>query len=523
MFLSNSTEKKVSGRDAKLTPTRNEPIQAIEHRKHHLPLPFDTEEPCINLPAATVQRKGSCSPQSPFQFLQRSAHHPQKAKPLNPNQRCDLTQSKRPCSLHSSPIDTHQSSHGPSTIHHLGDMRPQEACSPLPPKRCRSTADNSPRKKRKTVIQTSSIPYTWSESGKSDAELDYSLGQRLLAMVHFGLDLQEIAVEHPDLGYPGKYWSLSELWELLKERKALWSNGVEDKEQACTVVNSGQQALPSSIQLNMLRCIQREYPTLDNGSTQNEAVDGCKNLQVTTEVDRETHSNLSQHHSTTSKCQDLTRGFPIQANYSCFLTKDLMANNEDSCSTDDLKENCFVPLPYDFANDSGFPLAPRTEGPSLHFHNIEFHKFSGLEDDDLFYKTLDAAYDAIFVSNAAAEAASNLQESLRSSQSSDPFECSQLPQAITISGCHQAFPQIRKGVPTNRARASGDVEEEEVDARPRATSPPREIPTSYEFTSHGPNNDMPCLIEDQHRSTTNQNGTRPSADFLGFGRKNKLY
>ncbi|KAJ5124248.1 uncharacterized protein N7515_008073 [Penicillium bovifimosum] len=96
----------------------------------------------------------------------------------------------------------------------------------------RNAASEPQTKRRKTSSRSPSVPYTSSESDVGGLDESRGIEQYLLDVLHAGLDHQALCSEDSKPVLARRYWSLSELWVLLWERQAFWSNETGNEKQA---------------------------------------------------------------------------------------------------------------------------------------------------------------------------------------------------------------------------------------------------------------------------------------------------
>ena len=469
-----------------------------------------------NVPRAVGQRKGSHSPPLAWQIFEIPSHKPSKVDISDPGKHLgerQLEESNLPRPLLKVP---EYPLHDPSRVDLLVDLiQREEPYSSPPSKRSRSPSLDSSQKKRKVSRGFLSIPYTWTESEDEDTERDHALERHLLALMHVGLCPQGITSETSHCVFAEKNWTLSELWTLLKERKVLWSNQANNRKQAAPAKTT------------TLDIVTQDHSTLfDVSSIHDEIFNRSQKPTIALEADCNARSSLSQQDSVPQKGKRPTHQRPSHEECPRLSKQMLNTCRVEIDLTDGVNENRRMPLTQEFLEEKSLPSAsaPQVTGPSV--YEIDLHG-SRVEDDDLFYQTLDAAYHAIVRPEVAAEVASNLQKLLTSPEHNNSFLQHVLPRSVPVPSPHNARSETEAGEPTLAITATGNIKHKTSEAGQPEAFHPCKTPINHGNESlYGPTNDFPWLVADQpqmRRSTTNQIGHSQPPAPSGFWRQNKLY
>jgi hypothetical protein len=344
----------------------------------------------------------------------------------------------------------------------------------------------------------------WNESEDDSTEKEQALEQELLALMHVGLCPEGISSEFSRFNFAGRIWSLSELWSLLNERKILWSNEAINILQAATP----KRSIP-------------DVMTQDHSTTCDAIFSPGQEPQIAIEKDCDIHLSLSRHDSilqTRKSCQ--ARG-PDKEEVFEPSTKSPKICGRVVASMDGVNESQWRPLTQKSA-DSQFLPSPSALGlsrPSL--YEVDVHGLSRVEDDDLFYQTLDDAYHAIVHPEVTAGVASNLQRLLTSPENSNPFGQHRLRQTTPLSGSSNPHPRKLALEPNLSEPHIGNITQEKGREQPCEVSHPRERENVY-----APSNNMPWLAGYQPQldnSTVDHRGQSQPPGPFGFWRQNKLY
>ncbi|KAJ5780551.1 hypothetical protein N7457_005711 [Penicillium paradoxum] len=289
-----------------------------------------------------------------------------------------------------------------------------------------NVSPNSPNKRRRTS-QSPSIPYTWSESDTDSIAQGNALEQYLLNLMHVGMDLQTLCTEISNPGLTKQYWSLSELWVLLCERKASWPSEIRNETRTSPGTNTDQHAtgrITPQVQPEMIELTHLHSPgadSMNNGISQ-QFLEPYTSIETPSGVNRclPEQDTLPERGKYPKKNQDSGQsdnGLPQNLDRkSCFNVPTHAPTLSDSQtrSTDLLNEDryeLFSPKKADKETISPAILSEVRQPPAS---DIEFYDLSQVDDDEVFYHTLDAAYHAIVHPEVAAEVASDLQELLAS-------------------------------------------------------------------------------------------------------------
>jgi hypothetical protein len=387
-------------------------------------------------------------------------------------------------------------------------------------------------KRRKISEESSSIPYTWDETEVDNTEQSHALEQHLLNLLHVGVYPQVLCSEITNTVLVRRYWSLAELWALLEERKSSWSNEAGNKKRASPEPNMEQLATaeaesdiqevhevpevntPDHVKLVNVDSIENQMPkeAPDSNVTCEAACSVSNNLlpQPPSVLEQEQEQDGSCQASDKPGCLSLqaTKTLESQDRFIDIL-------NEDQCE----------PLPQESTeNEVVFPASvPEVEQP--HISDIEFYELGRVDDDDVFYRTLDAAYSAIVRPGVAAEVASDLQHLLESPE----LNATDLPNSPESIGIRDSDIPAPKVEPVHLATVSQDAIQERFDEWPSEPSCQPILPTSH---FNDPcvelNNDMPWLTagygESQPRASAEIDARQSQAPELSdFWRQNKLY
>lgn len=383
----------------------------------------------------------------------------------------------------------------------------------------RSASPMPHNKRRKISKHSSSIPYTWIETGVVNTEQSDSLEQHLLNLLHVGLYPQALCSEITNSVLARRYWSLAELWVLLEERKASWSNEAGNKKRASP--EAAPQEVPEITAPNHLDIV-------NFGTVQDEMSKQFPDSNVACETACSVNNDLPQQASVVEQQQD----GPGQASDKpgCLNIQAGRTSNSQDRFMNTLNEDHCEPFPQESAEDEVlFPTSvPEVKQP--HMSDIEFYELGRVDDDDddVFYRTLDAAYCAIVRPQVAAEVATNLQQLLESPE----LNGTRLPNTPESTGIRDPdIPtrQVEVGEPEHLATVSQDVIQDRYDERPPEPSSHQNLPTSH---SNDPcldqNNDFPWLTtgygQSQLRASTGTDAQQSQPPGLSdFWRQNKLY
>ncbi|KAI3084980.1 hypothetical protein CBS147339_1230 [Penicillium roqueforti] len=377
-------------------------------------------------------------------------------------------------------------------------------------------------KRRKTSKQSSSIPYTWAETEVDPTEQIDALEQHLLSLLHVGVYPQALCSNITNTVSGRRYWSLAELWELLKERKASWSNEAGNKKRTSPEANMGQVAASEAVPQEIPEIVASDTLDLANvSSVQNEISEQSPDSNVACETVRSVNNRPQQQPPILEQQQDR----PCQASDrpDCLNHQVAMISNIPDRSIDIWGEDQCEP----FSHESGehavlFPaFAPEVKQP--HISDIEFYELDRVDDDDEFYRTLDAAYCAIVRPEVAAGVASNLQRSLESPELGNNIPNS--PESTGIRDYDIPTRQAEAGELEHLATVSQDIIEERYDEWPAKPSHQNKPPTSHSnYPGVDPNNDMPWLTTGYGKPLTGNDAQQSQhPEIPDFWRQNKLY
>ncbi|KAK4865379.1 hypothetical protein LT330_009490 [Penicillium expansum] len=376
-------------------------------------------------------------------------------------------------------------------------------------------------KRRKTSKQSSSIPYTWTETEADNTEQSDALEQHLLSLLHVGVYPQALCSEITNTVLIRRYWSLAELWELLEERKAAWSNEAGNKKRASPEANIGQLTAAKSASQEVPEIIAPGHLDLVNVSgVQNEMSKESSDSNVAGETACGVNNGLHQQPSILEQQQSGPRQASDKPG--CLNIQAARTSNSPDRFIDTLNGHQCETSPQESPEDAVHFPAPVPEAKQPHMSDIEFYELSRVDDDDVFYRTLDAAYYAIVHPEVAAEVASDLQKLLESPE----LNCNELPNSPESDIPTR---QVEAGEPDNLATVSQDITQDQGDERPPESSFRHKLPTSHSNDDCvDQNNDLPWLTtgydQSQPRASTEIDArqTQP-AELSDFWRQNKLY
>ncbi|KAJ5530716.1 hypothetical protein N7527_004109 [Penicillium freii] len=377
-------------------------------------------------------------------------------------------------------------------------------------------------KRRKITRESSSIPYTWTGTEVDTTEQSDALEQHLLNLLHVGVYPQALCSEITNTVLTRRYWSLAELWELLEERKAAWSNEAGNKKRASPEANMRQPAAAEAAPREVSEIIAPDHLDTFNDGMQNEISKQSLDSNIACETVRSVNDDPPKQPSVL----DQQRDGPLQASdeLDCINFKATRTSNPDRF-IDILNEDQCEPFPQESAEDAVLFPASVPEVKQPHMSDTEFYeldRFDDDDDDDVFYRTLDAAYHAIVRPGVAAEVASDLQQLLESPE----LNVNELPDSP-----ESEFPtrQVEAGDPEHLETVSRDIIQDRYDERPSEPSFQHELSTNHSNDPCvGQNNDLPWLTTGYGRSqprASTEVDTRQSQHpgLSDFWRKNKLY
>ncbi|KAJ5510379.1 hypothetical protein N7453_002482 [Penicillium expansum] len=362
-------------------------------------------------------------------------------------------------------------------------------------------------KRRKTSKQSSSIPYTWTETEADNTEQSDALEQHLLSLLHVGVYPQALC---------------SEVTKTVLIRRQHGQAKPAIKKRASPEANIGQLTAAESASQEVPDIIAPGHLDLVNVSgVQNEMSRQSSDSNVADEtacgVNNGLHQQLSilkQQQSGSCQASDKPGCLNIQA---------ARTSNSPERFIDTLNGNQCETSPQESPDNAVQFPAPVPEVKQPHMSDIEFYELSRVDDDDdVFYRTLDAAYYAIVHSEVAAEVASDLQKLLESPE----LNCNEPPNSPESDIPTR---QVEAGEPDNLATVSQDTTQDQGDERPPESSFRHKLPTSHSNDDCvDQNNDLPWLTtgydQSQARASTEIDArqTRP-AGLSDFWRQNKLY
>ncbi|KAJ5816439.1 hypothetical protein N7447_008672 [Penicillium robsamsonii] len=464
-----------------------------------------------------LSRRNNLSPYPPstardtFDGQHEREYHPQKQQFNDPAHDSRLSHSN------SKLLDVERQLDSSVTPLFIFEKAPVSEISPVS-SHSRGGSPECPHKRRKTAKQSSSIPYTWTETEVDTTEHSHALEQHLLNLLRVGLYPQALCSEITNTVLTRRYWSLAELRALLEERKASWSSEADIRHRA--VAEAAPQEVPEIIAPDSLDVV-------NVGSVQNQTSKQSPDSNVACETTCRVNNGLPQQPSVLERqqdgpCQasDKPRGLNSQADSTSSQGRFIDILNEDQCE----------PLSQELIEDEIiFPTSvPEVEQP--HMSGIEFYELDRVDDDDddLFYRTLDAAYHAIVHPGVAAEVALNLQQLLESPE----LNGADLPNTPELTGVRDSdIPsrRVKVGEPECLATVSQAIIQERFDERPPAPSCQQKLSTGHSDDPWvGQNNDLPWLTTGygqlQPRGSTEFDARQSQPPGLSdFWRQNKLY
>ncbi|KAF7521811.1 hypothetical protein PCG10_007908 [Penicillium crustosum] len=384
----------------------------------------------------------------------------------------------------------------------------------------RSASPVSHSKRRKITKESSSIPYTWTGTKVDTTEQSDALEQHLLSLLHVGVYPQALFSEITNTVLARRYWSLAELWEILKERKAAWSNEAGNKRRASPEANLRQPAAAEAAPQEISEIVAPDHLDIVNvGSAQNEMSKQTPGSNIACETARSVDDDPPDQPSVLE--QQSSRPLQASDEPGCVNLESARTSNSPNRFIDILNEDQCEPFPQESAQDAVlFPaFVPEVKQPPM--SDTEFYELGRL-DDDVFYRTLDAAYRVIVRPEVAAEVASDLQQLLESPE----LNSNELPDSPESDIPTR---QVEAGDPEYLAMVSRDIIQDRYDERPPEPSSQHELPTSYSGDPCvGQNNDLPWLTTGYGRSqprASTEIDTRQSQPpgLSDFWRQNKLY
>jgi hypothetical protein len=380
-------------------------------------------------------------------------------------------------------------------------------------------------KRRKISKQSSSIPYTWTETEVDNTEQSDALEQHLLNLLHVGVYPQALCSEIKNTVLTGRYWSLAELWELLEERKASWSSEAERQNRASPEANMGQLAAVASPQ-EVREVIAPDHSDIPStGGVQNEMSKQSADSKVACETACSVNSPPKQP-SALEQQQD--GAHEASHKTGCLSLQASRTSHSPDHIIDTLNEDHGEPFHQESTEDAVlFPASvPDVEQP--HMSDIEFYELGRVGDDDVFYRTLDAAYCAIVRPEVAAEVASDLQQLLESPELNGN-DLPNTPESTIIREPGIPTGQVEGAEPEHLVTVSQDIIQDRYDGRPSEPSCQQKLSTSH---SNDPcvdlNNDWSWVAtgygQTQPRASTGIDaGQTQPPGLSGFWRQNRLY
>lgn len=346
-----------------------------------------------------------------------------------------------------------------------------------------------------------------------------ALEQHLLSLLHVGVYPQALCPEITNTVLARRYWSLAELWELLEERKAAWPN--EAGKKRASPESNMRQPVEAEPAPQVSEIIASDHLDIVNvGSVQDEMSKQSLDWNIACETARSVNDDPPEQPSVLKQQQD----GPLQASGEpgCVSFEATWPSNSPDRFIDILNEDRCEPFPEESAEDAVLFPASVPEVKQPHMSDTEFYELDRLDDDDTFYRTVDAAYRAIVRPEVAAEVASGLQQLLESPELNGN-EVPDSPESDTPTR------QVETADSEHLATVSRDIIQDRYDERPPEPSFQHELPTSHS-NDHcvSQNNDLPWLTtgygRSQPRASTEINTRQGQPPGLSdFWRQNKLY
>ncbi|CAG8000974.1 unnamed protein product [Penicillium salamii] len=405
----------------------------------------------------------------------------------------------------------------------LGKMgRRKRTSSPRTPNKSPTTPLEPPKKRGKTSKSSSSIPYSWSDSAQRSIDSDRALEEHLLTMMHVGLNAQEISSGTTLPYLSGKSWTLPELRTLLEERMGLWSNDLSNtdkEEQGPPKIDLVQQVSDPAIQSLMSGSSERGRSGRFNVGGIRDKVFGKRSSQkATTEADCDVRSGLFQGNAVA--CTSQNTGDAVDTQDECELLAQREHNVENVPTEDPDYENPFL------SHDEEPPISVfLNKAPLARTRDIDLHGLSRVEDENLFYRTLDAAFDTIMAPGIPEKVASDLQEHLSEAMSpygiGGPLDQAAVSRKSPTPSCHDTGQELED---EHTVSFTSAIEHSKPEISEAGQSEPH--PTTIDDEFHDSSNKMPWFIDKQsksHPSSASDTDQRQTSVLSGFWRKNRLY
>lgn len=390
-------------------------------------------------------------------------------------------------------------------------------------------------KRRRASPESSSIPYTWPESDVDGTEQSNSIEQYLLKLMHVGMEPQNLFSEISKSALIKRYWSLSELWVLMWERKASWPNEAETEERASPETNMERHAAEATLQppLEIIgadhsdpaqvsgmhnETFQKSRSSDNSAGTARSVIKRSPKQDPFLERNKEAKQQIDELH----RYSDKQGGIAPSARSAETL-------NSQSRSIDLVNKDPCQSLPLNKADqDVPFPaIVP--DYLQSHVSDIELQELTRVDDDDMFYQTLDAAYHAIVHPELAAEVASDLQELLAFPELEDISSFLDHPESTRVPDS-DGFTREKEGVEPEQLKTSPqNITKETSDVRPPVHSTQHGLLMGHlkDIASEG-GNDLPWLSAEYGQSQLpslteiSARESQPSVSCT-FWRRNRLY
>ncbi|CAG7929067.1 unnamed protein product [Penicillium olsonii] len=485
--------------------------------KHQVPTnPSEAEILSTQIPPIVMEREVSNSPPPPpLDYFKDLAHRgPPKSDVFED---AHVEHAQEPHSLTSPPRDPGQISNHQSKVDIFFKLGRRKRTSSRRPSNGREASLEPPNKKGKISKRSSSTLYTWSESEKGHPGDDHALEKHLLALMHVGLNREEISRANSLPCFSDKYWSLPELKTLLDERMGLWSDELDH-------TGPTQQIPDPSIQSLTPNSSARGRSGLFNVGSIREKVFGRLSGQKTaSDTSCDMCSGISQTSSTPFTKPNA--GCTVENEQGSDEHSPQQVPSERNRSQDVLNDTDAIFIPEDGANDPHDSASMTTKELRPLTCPVDFHDINQVEDDELFYETLDAAFNNIMAPNLQKIAASRLQRHSSEMMTHQAIEQELEDYAVSLARlsptCHGAEKDQGGGHPAisvadNECTNTGIQETDQAESDSKA----------IENEHHGTGSKTPWMVEGQpglSSSTANQTEQRNDSMLAGFWRKNRLY
>ncbi|CAG7938178.1 unnamed protein product [Penicillium salamii] len=487
-----------------------------------LPNPSEIGIPSTCLPPIVMEREISSSPPPSVHFFKDLPHRRSPKKDVLEDIPVDHPEL---VSITSPPRDPGCDLQQSSKVDVLGKMgRRKRTSSPRTPNKSPTTPLEPPKKRGKTSKSSSSIPYSWSDSAQRSIDSDRALEEHLLTMMHVGMNAKEISSGTTLPYLSGKSWTLPELRTLLEERMGLWSNelnNTDHEEQGPLKIDLVQQISDPAIQSLMSGPSERGRSGRFNVGSIRDKVFGKRSSQkVAYETDCDVRSGLFQGNAVACTSQNTGHAVDTQDEDEFPPAHEHNVENVPAESPNDCEN------PFSFRDDE----EPRTsvflnKALLAGTRDFDLQGLGRVENDDLFYQTLDAAFDTIMAPGIPEKVASDLQEHLSEAMSpygiAGPLEQAAVSRQSPTPSCHDTGQELGD---EHTVSFTSAIEHSKPEISEAGQSEPH--PTFIDNEYHDLSNKMPWFIENQsksHPSTASDTDQKQASVLSGFWRKNRLY